>query len=248
MAEAKRLRALVVDDEEVVREFLVRVLSLKGFETAAAEDGMKAIALARQGPFDICFLDVRMPRLNGLETMRELKKINPSAAYIMMTGYAVDDILRQAAAEGAAASIKKPFNISELETLIKEYAGRGALPARPLRLLVVDDEEVVLNFFKRLLKDCEITTASSGADALAIAQEKDFDLLFLDILLDDMNGIELYEKIKKVQPGIEAILITGDPAQAHIEGLDIKGCFYKPFEINQILAEIAKVKCLKGLS
>lgn len=116
----KRLiKVLIVDDEKVVRDFLVRLLSLQSLEVKAVEDGFKAIEAAEGESFDLVFLDARMPKMNGLEVFKELKKINPGSKYVMMTGYAIDDLLEQANKEGAIISLKKPFEIEEILALVK---------------------------------------------------------------------------------------------------------------------------------
>ena len=115
---------------------------------------------------------------------------------------------------------------------------------KKIRILIVDDENIVLNFFKRLLKykNCDISAVKTGEEALALVKAKKFDILFLDILLKETNGIDLYKKIRKIQPRLNTILITGELSQAHIEGLDIKGCFSKPFDIKQILDVLAQIR------
>lgn len=117
------MKALVVDDEAVVRDFLVRFLSLKDFAINArgAEDGFKAIELAKKEKFDIFFIDVRMSKINGIETLKELKKISPEGKFVMMSGYAVDDLLGEAQKQhGVIAALTKPFDIEELKKLVSD--------------------------------------------------------------------------------------------------------------------------------
>lgn len=117
-------KILVVDDEKVVRDFLTRFLKLKSLEVETAESGFAAIKLAEKEKFDLVFLDVRMPKIDGLQTFRRLKKLTPGSKYIMMTGYAVDDLLEQAKNEGAIVSLKKPFDIDELTAVLKTALGQ----------------------------------------------------------------------------------------------------------------------------
>jgi len=118
MSDKKNLKALIVDDEKIVRDFLARFLKLEGVESAQAEDASQAIKAMRAEKFDMIFLDIRIPGMNGLELFRRLKKIDTGGKYIMMTGYAMDDILKEAEREGAIASLKKPFEIKEIEQII----------------------------------------------------------------------------------------------------------------------------------
>ncbi|MFA5356741.1 MAG: response regulator [Candidatus Omnitrophota bacterium] len=233
------MNILIIDDEEVVRSFLLRIFSLKGVKVKAVEDGAKAIEAVKAEHFDIFFVDVMMPGLNGLETLRELKKISPQSKYVMMTGYAVDDILKEAVREGASISIKKPFDIQQLTDILENEFGSQKGKKSGLKILVVDDDPIVLSFFRKLLRDYEVTTVASGKEALEQVEAGDFDLLFLDISLKDMSGLELCNKILRAKPGTEIIVITGDPTRGkEAESIGVRAFFWKPFEIDKILKEV----------
>ncbi len=111
-------RALIVDDEKIIRDFLNSLLSLHGLEVVKAEDGYEAVELSRAGRFDLFFIDCRLPGLNGLDTFRLIRQIDREASVVMMTGYMVEDILEQAVSEGAYGLIRKPFDIGEIKCLI----------------------------------------------------------------------------------------------------------------------------------
>ena len=244
------IKALVVDDEKVIRDFLVRLLSLEAIETKAVDDGFKAIEMAKQEKFDIIFLDVRMPQLNGVDTLRELRKISPDSKYILMTGYAVDDLLEKAEKEGIVASIRKPFEISQILTFIKDYKQEKQAKEK-INILVVDDDKNVLGFFKRLLSEeaYDVTTVDTGKEALEEINKQDFDLMFLDVVLKDINGLKLCLKVRDLKPNLDIVFITGylDKSKEEVKELNIQGFLYKPFEIDKIFAEIDKVRKLKGL-
>lgn len=245
----KAIRVLVVDDERVVRDFLARLLSLKGMEVRVAEDGYKAIKMAKQENFDFTFLDVRMPGIGGLRTLRELKKLNPDSAYVMMTGYAVDDVLRQAEEEGAVVSIKKPFEIKQVLNIIE--SGELLKEAKKkLAIIVVDDDKAIREFFKGLFnkKLHNVTAVASAEEALKQIKQKEFDLAFIDIVLKDINGIELLAQMRKIRPNLNTVLITGYPEVTEKAGaLDIEGFLYKPLEIDKILSLVDKTKREKKL-
>lgn len=114
----EKTRVLVVDDEKIIRDFFNWLLSLQGIEVVLAENGYRAVELSRADKFDLFFIDCRLPGINGLETFRQIRQINPSAAAVMMTGYAVEDILKQAQNEGAYGFIRKPFDIEEIKGLV----------------------------------------------------------------------------------------------------------------------------------
>ena len=247
MSEKMKVRVLIVDDEAVVRDFLVRLLNLRGVEAKAVDSGSEAVTLAQEEKFDLFLLDVRMPGKDGLQTLNELKTIQPKAKYVMMTGYAVDEMLKECERQGAVYSIKKPFKIDEIVDIV-EASALEKIPSRQLKVLVVDDEDVVLNFFKRLLHKCEVFTAKTAEAALGTLRENDIDMAFLDIVLKGMNGRELAREMLKARPDLEIILITGDPGKGAMEkDLPVRGCLWKPFEIDKILSEVDTVKRVRGL-
>lgn len=110
---------LIVDDEEGMRETLCELLHLKGFRAESAKDGYEAEKKIIEFQPRIVILDIRMPGLNGVETLRRLKKIKPDATYLMMTGYAVQQLRKAALKEGALAVLEKPFSVVELINIIK---------------------------------------------------------------------------------------------------------------------------------
>jgi CheY-like chemotaxis protein len=129
---AKNVNVLIVDDEVETLRTLDDIFEDRGYIVTLAEDGYKAIEFAKKKFFDIILMDVKMPGINGLETFREIKKNCPSAIVVMMTGYSVEELLRQAIEEGAYAVIYKPFDVRKLFQTIE-----GAL-RKPL-IMVVDD-------------------------------------------------------------------------------------------------------------
>ncbi|HBU08545.1 MAG TPA: hypothetical protein DEA99_05000 [Candidatus Omnitrophica bacterium] len=243
MADTK-IKVLVVDDEKIIRDFFARLLSLQGLEVIEAEDGYKASELAKGNKFDLYFIDVRMPGMDGLETFRQIRQIHPEALVVMMTGYALDNILEQAQKEGASGSIRKPFAIGEIKGIVEKAAREKNKEAA--NTLVIDDDQAVLNFFGNFLKvkNQKYSLINNAKDALELIQREKFNLVFLDLVLKDADGLELYKKIKEILPQAEIVIITGYHDKAkEIEGkADISGLLYKPFEIEGIIKYIEKIK------
>lgn len=111
----KRLNILVVDDEEKVCALFSEIL--KEHEVTKARSGEEAIERVKKKSFDIVFLDVVMPGMNGLEVFKTIKEINPHSSIIMMSGFAVEDKMREAMRLGAVNSLTKPFDIDEILTI-----------------------------------------------------------------------------------------------------------------------------------
>ena len=230
---------LVVDDLKSIRMTLGRVLEDEGYNVVLAEDGYQAIEVAKQTSFDLIFMDIKMPGINGVQTFREVKKINPQAAVIMMTAYSVEDLVREALEEGAYAVVYKPFDIENIVSII-ESALRKTL------ILIVDDRFADRETLKAILEErgYSVVTASSGAEALARVKEKRFDIIFLDVRLPDIDGAQLFEQVEAIDPEVAVIMMTGYSEEESVKRAISQGaytCIYKPFNIDKILALVGEI-------
>lgn len=111
--ELENIKVLVVDDEVLVRKSVVKVLKRDGLDVTEAEDGYKAIELAKVNDFDIIVTDVRMPGIDGIETIKEIKKDKPWIKTIVMTGFASENTPVEAIRLGVNDYIYKPFELEE---------------------------------------------------------------------------------------------------------------------------------------
>jgi excisionase family DNA binding protein len=139
----KKLNILVVDDDVAIRELFERILKKEEHRVVAVDSGEKAVKVMEKGPFDIVFLDVVMPEMDGVEVFKKIKKINSQAiVIIMMSGYPVEERIREAIKLGATDQIEKPLNADRILTItqVAEYlnireltvyklAREGGLPA-----------------------------------------------------------------------------------------------------------------------
>lgn len=118
----KKARILVVDDEAPMREALNDWLMEDGYEVGLAESGKDAIAMVIEKGWDVILLDLKMPGMDGIETLRQLKgkEIDTDAEILIMTAYATVDTAIQAMKEGAFDYLVKPFAPDEIEMQIKK--------------------------------------------------------------------------------------------------------------------------------
>ena len=118
----KKVRILVIDDEEPMRESLKDWLMEEGYEVGLAASGKEAIAMTRKQNWDVILLDLKMPGMDGIETLKRLKgkEVNTEAEILMMTAYATVDTAVQAMKEGAFDYLVKPFSPDEIEMQIKK--------------------------------------------------------------------------------------------------------------------------------
>ena len=120
------MRIFDVDDDRDLAESLAEVLELSGHEVEIAFSGEEAVEVFREKDFDVSFMDVVMPGMNGVESFLEIRKIKPDAKVFMLTGYSVAQLLEQAIENGALGVLEKPIGIEELLAKIdnmKDKAG-----------------------------------------------------------------------------------------------------------------------------
>jgi len=110
---------LIVDDEKGVGDFLTIVLKKQGYEAFYASSGKEALKLCKERSFDLALVDIKMPVMDGIEFLKEAKRLNPSLIFIMITAYPSIETAVEAMKEEAFDYITKPFNVNELQRIIK---------------------------------------------------------------------------------------------------------------------------------
>lgn len=108
-------RVLVVDDEPQVVELLQEFLAAKGYQVLTASDGEEALRKVKEERPHVVLLDVRMPKMNGLEVLKRVREIDHEVGVIMVTGVMEEETGRQALQLGAFDYITKPLDLKYLE-------------------------------------------------------------------------------------------------------------------------------------
>lgn len=120
-----------MDDEEAIRMLCARILERNGFSVAAADEGNETLRLYQEAhdagqPFQLVILDLTIPGgMGGEETLKELRKINPSVRAIVSSGYSNSDILEQPAFRGICGLITKPYDRNDLLVAVQEALDQG---------------------------------------------------------------------------------------------------------------------------
>jgi len=100
---------LVVDDEVGYREMIQMDLSDRGFNAFTAQGGAEALEILKKEKIDLVVTDMKMPKMDGLDTVKAIKKNHPGLPIVLMTGYAVEDRVEKALQLKAAACLRKPL-------------------------------------------------------------------------------------------------------------------------------------------
>jgi CheY-like chemotaxis protein len=111
-------KVLVVDDEPEVRQVLVEFLSTRGYDVVPASRGAEAVAIVEMDKPDLVLLDVSMPDMDGVETLRRINAIAPDLAVIMVTANADIGVTSKLLALGAVDYVPKPFDLDYLDQAV----------------------------------------------------------------------------------------------------------------------------------
>jgi two-component system response regulator AtoC len=125
---------LIIDDEANMRHMLTEVLERKGYQVTAASDGLGALSVLKDRPFDLILCDLRMPQMDGLTFLKKVSEQGLDATTIVMSAYGSIDTAVEAMKQGAADYISKPFKPDEILLKVAQTEERNRLRQENLRL------------------------------------------------------------------------------------------------------------------
>ncbi len=163
-------KVLVVDDEVLMRNFLIEALKRKGLEVMAAESGDKALLLLKEQSFDIVITDMKMSGLTGMDVLKSVKEISPSTLVIVVTAYGTIENAVEAMKSGAFHYLIKPFSLESLMANIEKANQHIALveentylrqqvSSNPSRLHVVAESPAM----KKILEEIQHIAKSNAS-------------------------------------------------------------------------------------
>jgi two-component system, NtrC family, response regulator AtoC len=155
--DGKKIRVLVVDDEEIVRESLLGWLEKDGYRVETAPDGPTALARIAAEPWSIVLVDLKMPGMDGMQVLEETRKLRPEAVVVIMTAYATVDTAVTAMKKGAYDYLVKPFDPEELSLLILKIVAQQAL---------VQENLLLRKVLKREYRFRDLVSKSPGMQAV----------------------------------------------------------------------------------
>ena len=115
-------KILAIDDEQNIRHLIRNEFMLEGFEVTTAESGEEGLGFVDGQDYDVVLLDLKLPKMSGIETLKLLKRKNPRSEVIMITGYAMMSLAKKAMEKGAFDFIAKPFKPDDLRRAVARAA------------------------------------------------------------------------------------------------------------------------------
>jgi PAS domain S-box-containing protein len=263
-------RVLVIDDSRTSRQVLEEMLQSLRFEVALAasgEDGLDQWKKApADNPFEIVFVDWRLPGMDGIETSRQIRanamEGNPPK-FIMVTAYARDEALREVKDAGLDGLLVKPFSPSSLYDAIinvfgQEEDGRPAGPRpdreaelartiRGARILLVEDNEINQQVAEEILEQAglRVTIAADGQKAVDAVNGQEFDLVLMDVQMPVMDGYQATKAIRR-EARFHKLPIIAMTASAMIQDKEMalaagmNDHVGKPIDTNELFTTLVK--------
>ncbi len=219
------LRVLVVDDNATNRRIFMKMLEGFGCHVTVVGSGVEVLpalirALLVSAPYKLVLLDMQMPNLDGEDVLRMIRKepLTQNTPVVVLTSMGRRSELSRLNELGCAGYLLKPVKQSQLlETLAsvvgqrkrKEATGRKRHSLTKqrrqvnhgLQILLAEDNEINQKMTKVLLtrQGCEVDLASNGIEAVEAIQQKQYDLVFMDVQMPDMDGFEATQKIRALE-------------------------------------------------
>ena len=200
---SEKTRVLLVDDEEQFVINMARILKVRGFDVSTAFSGYEAVdAIKYGGGFDVVVLDVKMPGMDGIATLKEIKKWSPDTEVIMLTGHATLSSGTRAMRKGAYDYLMKPCDIADLTEKIKEAQEAESIKRHPVLWPRKTVREITLHSLKKLLPDEPLVKALEmlGRESGEEAVEEVYILDNEDRLQGVVTKRDLLNEAQKIHP------------------------------------------------
>lgn len=117
----KRTPVLVVDDNLDIARTTALILNYLGYAATTAGDGLEAIQKVEAQPYDVIVMDIKMPRMGGMEACQRILEMRPETVVVMTTAFPVEELVQQVRAAGARYVLYKPLDVDELIAIIERH-------------------------------------------------------------------------------------------------------------------------------
>jgi len=253
------VKLLVIDDDRMNCDLIKSVFNRNGYQVLSATSGFEGLTLFRQHAPRVTILDLRMPEMDGLTVLKEIRAYDPQAAVIILGGGATEEQENQARGLRVTDFIRKGLSLDVLVASVNRVVQLPAKPPSSLpasgsvaitdtgeTILVVDDEPLIRDLLVQFLslRGYRALGVKDGSDALAMVEQAPPDLILLDLFLPGMDGAETLRQLRQRDYAGGVILITGSHDEDTLDeawALGPQEVIGKPIDLEQLLTSIQLV-------
>lgn len=208
------ISVLVVEDHEVNRQMLSSILRQKDYQVIEAMNGADALERLADHHVDVVLMDVHMPVLDGISTMKIMKEKGYTVPVVVITADVTNENTNRCEEVGTVKLLLKPINMKQLLEVLNDVLAGSSSNTKKVRWLIADDVET-----NRLLaahavrkvcgQDTDVVFATNGMEAVQLAGESMFDFILMDLKMPRMDGAEAARKIRELGIPMKIIGLTG---------------------------------------
>lgn len=215
---------LVVEDEEQLRDLATLVLSQAGYTVLTAADGLLGweLFLSQKDNISLAISDVVMPNLGGRQLLKLIREVDDTMPFMFTSGYVGGPDPLNFQNQYGVEFLPKPFSGAMLQRRVRDILDSSKRPAHQRRVLAIDDNAANLNLLRLDIEELGhlVKTAGGGNDAIELCKQQRFDLVFVDLQMQPMNGIETAIALRsQLGDGVDIIGLT-----AHVTEQEKQAC------------------------
>lgn len=257
------IRILVVEDNESSQEVIKNYLDSFELKNDIVSRGEEAIEMIKKNNYDLILMDYKLPGLNGVETLREIKKLKEyeNIKFIFMTSYGREDILNQIENEHIETILIKPISQSILyDSIVEVFSINDNTQLKEIKkdssnleelsninILVAEDNEINQQVIKEILENekINVTLANNGLEAINLLKEhnNNYDLILMDLQMPILDGYKASLEIRNMGIKIPIIALSADAMSGTKEKVlnhEMNDYITKPIDINELFSIIKK--------
>lgn len=254
------VKLLIIDDDRMNCDLLQAVFTRHGYEVHTATNGIEGLTLFREHGPRVTILDLRMPGMDGLMILKEIRAMDPHASVIILGGGATETQENQARSLRVTDFLRKGLSLDVLVECVNRVVlqptksvADGSLASLPgsasdtgETILVVDDEQLVRELLVQFLRlrGYRALGVKDATAALAMIDQAPPDLVLLDLFLPGMTGVEMMRRLREKEFGGGVIIITGSHDEEVLEdawALHPQEVLTKPVDLERMLSVIQLV-------
>ncbi|MGQ0696041.1 MAG: response regulator [Nitrospiraceae bacterium] len=254
------IKILIVDDDQMNCDLLQNLFTRHGYQVLSATSGREGLRLFRKHTPRVTVLDLRMPEMDGLTVLKEIRAVDPHAPVIILGGGATEVQENQARALRVTDFIRKGLS---LDILVEAVNRVSQLPPQPNAtsaapgdghviqqmdesVLVVDDDPLVCDLLVQFLslRGYRALGVKDGHEALQMVEDVSPDAILLDLIMPGMSGIEVLQALREREYPGGIIVMTGSNNEELLEeawALEPEEVLVKPIDLERLLTAIQLV-------